>query len=339
MKPKENNLEKNISRLVKLAGDADKPSEAFADSVVKNALDELKGAGRTREGGDKFIGIKWKRTLPWAAVILVVCGIGFGILISNAGKTGETTGVDFSGGPNELVVKDSEVELVVEETSLPTEFVADEAYESLKVSKNLDAFLKQSEPNDNMLLAARAARPVDMKKPKPVDMLRAARAAKPKDMGKPKPIDINIAMSHGPVKDGLAAFLICERNQFKLDQPIPLLYGIVYNGPDESMAVPAPNPAVDPSNRSWFSITGPDGNDVPYMGVYATFPRLSPKDVLRLKRRNFHGRLTPNIRGNFKLSTPGIYTIKWHYKIGDGSGGSWWTGHLVSNEIQIEIVK
>jgi hypothetical protein len=154
-----------------------------------------------------------------------------------------------------------------------------------------------------------------------------------KDMG------VNIAMSHGPVKDGLAAFLICEQNQFKLDEPVPLLYGIVYNGPDESMAVPAPNPAVDPSNRSWFSITGPDGNDVPYMGVYATFPRLSPKDVLRLKRRNFHGRLTPNVRDYFKLCTPGIYTIKWHYQIGSIVGDFCWVGHLVSNEIKIEIVK
>lgn len=326
MKSKENNLENNISRLVKLAGDSNEPSKAFADSVMKNALDELKGTktGRGREGSDKFIKANRKRTLFWAAVVLVVCGIGSGILIFNAGKTGERIGVDFSGGPNELLVKDSRVELVVEETSLPTKFVADEAYESLKVSKNLDAFLKQSEPNYNMLLAA-AAKPVDMVKPKPVDMK--------------KPVDMNIGMSHGPVKDGLAAFLICERNKFNLEQPIPLLYGIVYNGPDESMAVPAPNPAVDPSNRSWFSITGPDGNDVPYMGVYATFPRLSPKDVLRLKRRNFHGRLTPNIRDYFKLCTPGIYTIKWHYQIGSIVGDSCWVGHLVSNEIQIEIVK
>ncbi len=146
-------------------------------------------------------------------------------------------------------------------------------------------------------------------------------------------------LPHGEAKDGLAAFLICERNKFNLDQPTPLLYGIVYNGPDENMAVPAPYPAVDPSNRSWFSITGPDGNDVPYMGVYATFPRLSPKYVLRLKRRNFHGRLTPNIRDDFKLCTPGIYTVKWHYQIESVVGDSCWVGHLVSNEIQIEIVK
>ncbi len=154
-----------------------------------------------------------------------------------------------------------------------------------------------------------------------------------------KDVNVDIKMSHGPVKDGLAAFLICERNKFNLDQPTPLLYGIVYNGPDENMAVPAPYPAVDPSNRSWFSITGPDGNDVPYMGVYATFPRLSPKYVLRLKRRNFHGRLTPNIRDDFKLCTPGIYTVKWHYQIESVVGDSCWVGHLVSNEIQIEIVK
>ncbi len=327
MKSKENNLEKNISRLVKLAGDSDKPSEAFADSVMKNALDELKGTKAEREGNDKFVKVKWKRTLSWAAVVLVVCGIGFGILISNANKTGKRAESDLKiprlpEQSSELAVRDKGKPggaEFVEEGPFPDKgFAADEAYESLKVSKNLDAFLSQSEPNYNMLLAARAAKPMFMKKPKPVA--------------------ISIAMSHGPVKDGLAAFLICERNQFKLDEPVPLLYGIVYNGQDESMAVPAPNPAVDPSNRSWFSITGPDGNDVPYMGVYATFPRLSPKDVLRLKRRNFHGRLTPNIRGNFKLCTPGIYTIKWHYQIGSIVGDSCWVGELVSNEIQIEIL-
>ncbi|HEW79033.1 MAG TPA: DUF4139 domain-containing protein [Phycisphaerales bacterium] len=42
MKPKENNLEKNISRLVKLAGDSSKPGKAFSDSLTNDALSELK---------------------------------------------------------------------------------------------------------------------------------------------------------------------------------------------------------------------------------------------------------------------------------------------------------
>jgi len=322
MKSKENNLEKNVSRLVKLAGDSNEPGKAFADSVVKNALDELKGTKAEREESDKFVGIKWKRTLCWAAVVLVVCGIGFGILISNAGKTGETTGVDFSGGPNELVVKDSGVELVVEETSLPTGFVADEAYESLKVSKNLDAFLKQSEPNYNMLLAA---------------------AAKPKDMGKPKPGDstpvaINIAMSHGPVKDGLAAFLICQQKQFKIGEPIIVIYGIVLlrgTEKQEIMVCP-PGPLVD-HDFSWLSVKGPGGKDVPYTGFHIDYEISDPKKIMhRLWQRQFVGSYD-SVEQIYNLSDPGTYTVKWNYKAIPGY--PWWQGHLVSNEIQIEVVK
>ncbi|MHC4888151.1 MAG: vWA domain-containing protein, partial [Planctomycetota bacterium] len=77
MKSKENNLEKNISRLVKLTSDSNEPSEAFADSVVKNALDELKGtkAGRKREGNDKFIKAGWPKIFAYAASIIIVCGV------------------------------------------------------------------------------------------------------------------------------------------------------------------------------------------------------------------------------------------------------------------------
>ena len=168
----------------------------------------------------------------------------------------------------------------------------------------------------------------------------AARSVSEKDMG------VKIAMSHGPVKDGLAAFLICEQNQFKLDEPVPLLYGVVYDGPaepdypaeSEYPTILEPYPAVDPGNISWFSVTGPDGNDIPYMGVYVMFPLADPRDVQRLEHRCFHGRFTPNIRYYFKLGTPGLYTIKWHWRIRPVDGISYWVGELVSNEIQIEIV-
>lgn len=167
------------------------------------------------------------------------------------------------------------------------------------------------------------------------DKNRSSTAVPAKDLG------VKLAMSHGPVKDGLAAFLICEQSQFKLDEPIPLLYGVVYYGPAESECptILEPYPAVDPGNISWFSVTGPDGNDIPYMGVYVMFPLADPRDVQRLERRCFRGRFTPNIRYYFKLVTPGLYTIKWHWQIGPEDGISYWVGELVSNEIQIEIVK
>jgi len=83
MNSKENNLEQNILRLVKLTGDLNQPSKAFTNSVIDNALSELKQSGTSKKS--KY----WKRTLSWAAVILVVFGIGLGIRIFSAGKTYE----------------------------------------------------------------------------------------------------------------------------------------------------------------------------------------------------------------------------------------------------------
>ncbi|UCC21844.1 MAG: hypothetical protein JSW23_08520, partial [Planctomycetota bacterium] len=73
MKREENNLEKNISRLVKLAGDSEKPAKAFCDSVVEGAMSELERAGRgeKREEGGKTMKINFKRILSWAAVIVI----------------------------------------------------------------------------------------------------------------------------------------------------------------------------------------------------------------------------------------------------------------------------
>ena len=94
MKSKDNNLEKNISRLVKLAGDSNKPTKAFTDSLTDNALGELKkaGSGHKRERKDKTMKVSWKRTLSWAAMIMIVCGLGFGIWASHLSKTDEAIG-------------------------------------------------------------------------------------------------------------------------------------------------------------------------------------------------------------------------------------------------------
>jgi len=77
MKRKDKNLEKNISRLVKLTGDSNEPSEAFSKSLINDALSELakSGKGRQRERRHKFTKIRWPRILAYAASILIVCGI------------------------------------------------------------------------------------------------------------------------------------------------------------------------------------------------------------------------------------------------------------------------
>jgi len=89
MKKKDNNLEKNISRLVKLTADSDKPSEAFTQSLIDKALEELEGGGgRTREGRTIDMKVTFK-TLGWAAVILVGCGVVFSIVVPSLQKMSE----------------------------------------------------------------------------------------------------------------------------------------------------------------------------------------------------------------------------------------------------------
>ena len=52
MKSENNNLEKNISRLVKLAGDSNQPNKAFTDSLINRAIDELtQRQAQPRENG------------------------------------------------------------------------------------------------------------------------------------------------------------------------------------------------------------------------------------------------------------------------------------------------
>ncbi|MHC4394335.1 MAG: vWA domain-containing protein [Planctomycetota bacterium] len=94
MNSKENNLEKNISRLVKLTGDSDKPSKSFRDSLVEEALGELEEAGGSRKREEKGVkmGVNWKKALAWAATIMIVCGLGVGVLVSNTKKAGKELG-------------------------------------------------------------------------------------------------------------------------------------------------------------------------------------------------------------------------------------------------------
>ncbi|MHC4739803.1 MAG: vWA domain-containing protein, partial [Planctomycetota bacterium] len=94
MNSKENNLEKNISRLVKLTGDTDKPSKAFSDSLTEQALGELKGSGtgRKREEKGAKMTLKWKTALAWAATIMIVCALGVGILVSNTKRASKEIG-------------------------------------------------------------------------------------------------------------------------------------------------------------------------------------------------------------------------------------------------------
>jgi len=146
-------------------------------------------------------------------------------------------------------------------------------------------------------------------------------------------------MSHGPMKDGLAAFLICERKQFKIGEPIPVMFGIVYGGSEMHMTFQLPSGPDSRGGLSWFSITGPDGKDVPFTADFDVLgPGPEAKQAIWLTARRFCGIVKNDVRWGYKFDTLGSYTIKWHYRIPTTSDGSWWQGHIVSNEIKIEII-
>ena len=163
-----------------------------------------------------------------------------------------------------------------------------------------------------------------------------------------KSVDVKIGMSHGPVKDGLAAFLYCERKKFTVGEQVPLNIGLVYWGtskeePAQSVTVQRPCGPLNPGGSSWFIVKDSDGNDVSYTGWIASF-KFTEGNVSRLTSKLYRGSFLGThckdgeING-YRLEKPGIYTITWHYRTIAFPGSCWWQGELVSNEIQFEIVK
>lgn len=75
MKSENNNLEKNISRLVKLADDTNQPNKAFTDSLINGALDELTQKAGTPARERKSTITTAKEIFAYAAAILIACGV------------------------------------------------------------------------------------------------------------------------------------------------------------------------------------------------------------------------------------------------------------------------
>ena len=77
-------LDKNFSRLLKLTGESNKPSGTFTESLINDALNELKQL-EVKKADSKNITIQsnWlKKTMGWAAMIAVACGTGLVVVIS-----------------------------------------------------------------------------------------------------------------------------------------------------------------------------------------------------------------------------------------------------------------
>ena len=92
MKPENNNLEKNISRLVKLAGDSNQPPKGFTDSLINQAIDELsqQPGSTTRERKSKIMTTnKTLKIFAYAAAILLVCGVLISVMVPPLSRTTE----------------------------------------------------------------------------------------------------------------------------------------------------------------------------------------------------------------------------------------------------------
>jgi Ca-activated chloride channel family protein len=92
MKPENNNLENNISRLVKLAGDSNQPNKAFTDSLINQAMDELsqQPGSTTRERKSKIMTSKKAlKIFAYAALILIVCGVLAAVMMPSLSRTKE----------------------------------------------------------------------------------------------------------------------------------------------------------------------------------------------------------------------------------------------------------
>jgi hypothetical protein len=73
--------DENISRLVKLADDSNKPGRVFVQSLINNALGELKQLTISKE--QEIIKASWwEKTMGWAAMFAAACAAGLAIVAS-----------------------------------------------------------------------------------------------------------------------------------------------------------------------------------------------------------------------------------------------------------------
>ena len=77
-------LDKNFSRLLKLTGESNKPSKTFTESLINDALNELKKPDVTKaESTNVIILPNWlEKAVGWAAMIAVAFGAGLVVMIS-----------------------------------------------------------------------------------------------------------------------------------------------------------------------------------------------------------------------------------------------------------------
>jgi hypothetical protein len=77
-------LDKNLSRLLKLTDQTNKPGRKFTESLRNSALNELLQP-QVRKAGVDNVTIRtnwWEKTIGWAAMIVVASGAGLTFVVS-----------------------------------------------------------------------------------------------------------------------------------------------------------------------------------------------------------------------------------------------------------------
>ena len=77
-------LDKNFSRLLKLTGKSDKPGRTFTESLINDALNELKQLEVEKAKSKNLMLLpNWlEKTVGWAAMITAAFGAGLVVMIS-----------------------------------------------------------------------------------------------------------------------------------------------------------------------------------------------------------------------------------------------------------------
>lgn len=200
MKRKENNLDKNISRLVKLTRESDIPSEKFVDSLINDALNELDQPQHDQQRDERNTTMKFtlKKPLAWAAAFIVVSALAASIMMPRLGKVKEM--------PMKLAINDRTEQQVPQsvETPKPAATVTDR----LKSGRDLDgdasavvagddAYIEftggtsasvsdSKNGSDLKSLGDVASKPVPRPKAKPAPKLVVAKKPQPMFTGTPK---------------------------------------------------------------------------------------------------------------------------------------------------------
>jgi Ca-activated chloride channel family protein len=116
MKNKDNNLEKNISRMVKQVGDSNTPSKDFTNSLIDEALGELKQQSVGRERDRRGTIMKVKKIFAYAAAIFIVCGVLLALMMPPLQKIRKVSYKDSAKKKGQVVLSRSSEELKPEKT-------------------------------------------------------------------------------------------------------------------------------------------------------------------------------------------------------------------------------